>query len=361
MLSSKENAQRWQRCIDKASKRKYFWNKAFDHSLWEHDLETELGVKSDSLDGDHNDRIWACYARLQNSSAFLQCSVCHRPIPKHGLEQCSLCAQVVHTQCFDRTRVACRFCIPKNNQWLSNPSEQSVQYPVQLIHNRINGLLQEFSPSLRKEFAKIKISHSRDSSRAQLQSICTTHFQRGFSQFFIQQSRLKNNSLGAFATAPLPKYTRVAIYPGYPDILAGNQCKYGREMPKYAVDVINCADMSNMVFEEFRMTCGPYINEPCPGETANCGWILEAPLKKRRRYSILTTRDVREGEELLIGYGPEYLRDYSYTYDQYIFIHSKEGKEIAYDLYRWQTNELSEHVHIERVRYSAHNDSYAAV
>ncbi|EPY24630.1 hypothetical protein STCU_07084 [Strigomonas culicis] len=142
------------------------------------------------------------------------------------------------------------------------------------------------------------------------------------------------------------------------DALSGEQAKIGRPVPKYALMDLNCADYYNDVFVEFADTFAPFINEPNESETSNCAWIQE-PHRVEGRLSIISVKDIKKDEELLIGYGPLYPRSYPFRYDAYAF-HPVDGYENppCFALWYWPTTEEKDAEFVCYVGYKSGEDKY---
>ena len=342
----------WKIVRDKVSEQLYLWNSFFGYSVWLHDLCPEEDLR-DSVAS--VEKIWTLYKNLQRSSVFLQCYVCSNSIALKEAKQCSRCFQIVHFQCYHTEFSSCRFCAPKtNSSWNVNHTLDE-NYLQKEGHMRLRTILDEFSHVLQSEF----VAMNTDCDIQQLRSIAFRHFQRSFVDFVIQPISNKRHTLGVVAAKNVKPFTRICIYPGYRDVFAGYQCKYGRQIPRYSVEIINCAGLSNHVFDEFTDISGPFINEPSLFEMANCGWIREKSAASSSRYSVITVKEVLKGQEFLVSYGPEYRRDYDYAYDHYVFLPSDsvQGRQ-TYALFRWQSKVGAEPLYISRIVYCEETDVY---
>jgi hypothetical protein len=185
-------------------------------------------------------------------------------------------------------------------------------------------------------------------------------FQPGASASWLERrpSPSKGGGLGVFALCDIPRFSVVGVYPGYEDPLSGEQAKRGRPAPKYSLVDLNCADYFNRVFAEFDLCFTPFINEPTPSEKGNCAWIQEK-VRQNGRLSVMTVCDIKQGEELLIGYGPLYPRDYPYAYDAYAF-HTVDGYDdpACFALWHWANTDEKDAEFVCYVEYSVASNSY---
>ena len=250
---------------------------------------------------------------------------------------CARCAGTVHFQC----STSCEECEDANLSSTTMPSSmrrichtcvsQSVRLKTLYTGSSHSELLQimwrleknsvEYPQSVRHSLLQIKKMRYTDQSIAikQVQNIMYI-FHHPLNTLRLQRACVKSKGgvFGVYALQSIPRYTHVGIYPGYTDIFATEQCYRGRKPPKYTLLGLNCADYNNQVFPEFESTFLPYLNEPSPGESANCAWIQEHNVAEGR-LSVLTVKNVSKGDELLVGYGPLYDRLYPFEYDSYSF------------------------------------------
>ena len=168
----------------------------------------------------------------------------------------------------------------------------------------------------------------------------------------------KGGGFGVVAVQDIPRFSVVGVYPGYDDPLSGEHAKVGRPGPKYSLVDMNCADYFNRVFGELQKCITPFINEPLPTEQSNCAWIQETT-RPEGRLSVMTVCDVKAGQELLIGYGPLYPRDYPYNYDAYAY-HLVEGHSDppCFALWHWKSLDEKESEFVCYVGYDAETDLY---
>ncbi|KNH03699.1 hypothetical protein XU18_4969 [Perkinsela sp. CCAP 1560/4] len=350
---------KWTTLLDKASDRIFLWNEAFHHSVWKKDLFSS----NENADLD-NGTIWGAFINAQKNSIFQQCSVCCHEINYYQGIICATCGKLAHKLCVGTAENVCRHCSPNHSKYVSIKSS-TLRKSFQEVYYRIETLEPEVSNALANNSKSVASDHmTREHAKvAGLKKLVTNFFQRDFYDYCVKPIPQKGNTLGVLATKSIGPLTVVGRYPGYPDVFCAEHCKYGRPIPKYTLNGINCADWSNKVFEEFTQTSTPFINEPGELERANCGWILERlDGQSDNRYSIITIRKIQAKEELLIGYGPSFIRDYGFTYDHFVFLHSNHDEfPDRYDLYHWPCSIAETATFVRSIEYARKEDKYQSV
>lgn len=140
-------------------------------------------------------------------------------------------------------------------------------------------------------------------------------FYNGKGNEFFEINKSPGRGIGIFAKKDVPAHTIVGVYPGYDQ---KNMNFNGKAVPKYILMHYNSADLKNNIFPEFAQCFAHLINEPSMTETPNTTWIQEPRSDiENDRMSIVTTRDIKKGEECLINYGPYYQRDYLFSKASY--------------------------------------------
>ncbi|EPY35139.1 hypothetical protein AGDE_07568 [Angomonas deanei] len=195
--------------------------------------------------------------------------------------------------------------------------------------------------AIKKIAAKAEKTPDSEDLMTELQNTVQTFFQPKKSLTFLKKASIasKAGGTGVVAAEDIPAYSIIGVYPGYPDALCGEQAKLGRPTSIYALMDLNCADYYNDVFIELQKTFTPFINEPNESERSNCAWIQEIH-HVEGRLSVISIKEVKKGEELLIGYGPLYPRSYPFHYEAYAF-HPVEGYEdpVCFALWYWPTKD----------------------
>ena len=74
---------------------------------------------------------------------------------------------------------------------------------------------------------------------------------------------------------------------------------------------------------------------------------------------MMSVRDIKAGEEILIGYGPLYPRTYEFNYDAYA-LHQVDGYDDppCFALWHWTTTEEKDAEFVCYVEYEAEKNSY---
>ena len=167
-------------------------------------------------------------------------------------------------------------------------------------------------------------------TKDELQEVLSDYHNRNKGLFEIR--KCEKQGVGVFATQDIPAYTIIGRYPGYPVDPAH---KFS-VVPKYILVRFNPADDDNKIYHEFQGAITPFLNEPSAHESPNCSWFQEEnPYIEEGRYSIITTRPIKKGEECTINYGPVYHRDYPYSKRSYSVaknpLHVNQYDVIFYD------------------------------
>ncbi|KAH9599228.1 SET domain [Trypanosoma melophagium] len=367
----------WSLNKDKNTGKFFWWHGTYSISIWDENLKVD--VPHEEATDFH---VWQAFIRFQIQSVFKVCSICHHPEGNEDMMLCCYCGQTVHLGCskgatesqmawkpansgFEDYMRACFFCederIPERTP------------PKRIRCNARRGVLRALS--IREEYPEYILSeiesiakhshepHSEEEDEllmASLRRVVTKFFQSPASCEFLTTTTRpeKGGGVGVVAAEDIPAYTVLGVYPGYLDVLSGEQSNQGRPIPKYALMTLNCADYFNVVFEELQGTFTPFINEPAETEESNCGWIQETKYNEGR-LSVMTTRDIKKGEELLIGYGPLYPRSYPYKYDALTF-HKVETDQDAtcFALWRLLSVNESDAKLICYIGYNSSSDSY---
>lgn len=344
----------WGLYRDKESGDNYWSHDIYSISLWECCLVVDR--KSPTLT--END-IWKAYIAFQLKNIFKVCSICHEPEGIPELKICCYCGSTCHEECsvqaekaqieekpanlfFEKNMCKCFSCEgikvkPHKNIAPHDFKEVLVRKAVQRMLTLTT--LPEKSKSKLMEIRKNieNRGFEKESDMVAVKEICRDFFQTPTSLGLVQKEKIvsKGGGVGIVAKKDIPPFTVIGHYPGYEDFLGGEQLKLGRPETKYSLLNLNCADYFNSVFPEFNDLFTPFINEPSPSEESNCGWIDE-PHYSDKSLSIITVREIKAGEELLIGYGPSYPRSYEYRYDAYAFhVVENTSDPICFSFWKW--------------------------
>ncbi|KAJ9453787.1 hypothetical protein DIPPA_26047 [Diplonema papillatum] len=319
----------------------YFYNEALGgFSTWVRHLSLPPDVAPEDATDTH---LWLALAERQIREVFRLCSTCNSPREffsdpffvcgtclKHCHYKCSkTCTMVVDSKLWDTFAPylrTCSVCLDENT-----PKEGFVAggpTPDQLMaRGALNRLKSVFLPhAVRRKLQGVEdqIASNRTADAAALPVVCNIlrdHYcPGGMHKCFKLKAAQHKGGNGIFATSRIPALTRVGVYPGYPDPNSADQCARGRLSPKYALAEFNAADYYNVPFPELMGTITPFLNEPGEGEQSNTAWLQESSdVVEGGRLSVFTVRDIEEGEEVTLSYGPLYPRDYPYAYDAYSF------------------------------------------
>ena len=134
---------------------------------------------------------------------------------------------------------------------------------------------------------------------------------------------------GVYAARDIPGWVQLLVYPGrayynrdwnaaFKDRRTGRTDRayaigFFRQRPDNTIRRDLTLDPSpvhdgRVVDIRYRKFCGPYVNEPGPGESANAVWVLDVPAQKLCLYSF--EGGIRRGQEVMACYGPGYPRSY---------------------------------------------------
>ncbi|RNF10325.1 hypothetical protein TraAM80_01684 [Trypanosoma rangeli] len=367
----------WSLNKDEASGRLFWWNDSYSISIWDNNLT--LGQPQQELT---DLLVWRAFLEFQLSSVYKVCFVCHQPEGNDDLMLCCFCGITVHDECSTKPTAEQIAWKPANHGFepylrvcfkCENTSAPTkIRAKVEPSNSRrvaIRALSIEkeypnhICQELQRLAEKTKQPHSKAEDAfliASLRQVLTPFYQSKATCRFLRRERRpeKGNGIGVVAAEDIPAFTIVGLYPGYLDVLSGEHVKLGRPVTKYALMDYNCADYDNVVFEEFQGTFTPFINEPCEFEESNCGWIQEEK-HCEGRLSIMTARNIKEGEELLIGYGPSYPRSYPYRYDALTFHKTEtEFDTTCFALWRWLSTGENDASLVCYVGYDKSKDAY---
>lgn len=367
----------WSLNIDNDSTRRFWWNNTYSLTVWEDTLKIDKQTETIS-DTD----VWSKFIEMQICCAFKICSVCHCPEENDDMKICCYCGSTVHVKCsepatheqiiwkaanlgFPDQMRACFHCQAVECPEPAPPSVPGEADNVRRAAKRALTISDEYPPETTRKLTAIAAQAEKNPSdsrlMAELQAVVQSFFQSSSSLTFLRKEKIasKAGGIGVVAAQDIPAFTIIGVYPGYLDFLSGEQAKIGRPTSKYALMEYNCANYFNQVFVELQGAFTPFINEPNVDETSNCAWIQE-PHRKNGRLSVMCVRDVRQGDELTIGYGPIYPRSYPYCYDAYAFHHVEGHAAIpCFSLWHWPTLEESDAKFVCYVGYHADEDKYA--
>nr|CCD13502.1 unnamed protein product [Trypanosoma congolense IL3000] len=369
----------WSLNTDTASGKTFLWHNQYSISIW----SDTLGFirPYDDLD---DTAVWKAFMWFGVNTVFKLCVVCRQPDGVEDMMICCYCGRTVHCECSmeaTEDQIACkeancefvsylRVCnscggvgvTPTPTRGRGGTDARKAIWRALTIRDEYPKNIVEGLELLR---GKANAPHTKEEDKRLLSEVRTTvgrFFQpRGTTQLFEKVAREGKGGVGIVAVKDVPAFTIVGVYPGYGDALGGEHAKLGRPIPKYALMDLNCADYFNVVFEEFQDTFTPFINEPDKGEKSNCGWIQETKYRDGR-LSVMTCRDVSKGEELLIGYGPVYPRDYPFTYDAFTFYQTKSKRyRVCFALWHWPTVDAKDAVLEHHVEFDEASNSYHLV
>lgn len=366
----------WSLNLDEKSGNNFWYNTTYEISVW----EKHLNVDTDQV-GLSDDAVWRSYIVFQLNNVFKVCSICHQPEIDEDLKICCYCSGCVHENCseealpeniiykpgnagFESFMRICFACADKSSKIIKNEClEPRRSCSVQKAITRLLTLT-ELPPTTIHELKRKLLdfqtpSQKTDSQMQQVKKIATDFFQSQYSLKILGKKNFPNKGgIGVVAKDNIPAFTIIGVYPGYDDFLGGEHAKIGRPTAKYSLMDLNCADYFSVVFPEFDDTFTPFINEPTPDEESNCAWIQEID-QRAGRLSVMSVREIKEGEELLIGYGPVYPRPYEYCYDAYAFHRVVESKNpICFALWRWTSTEEKDAQFVCYIAYIPETDKY---
>lgn len=366
----------WSYNLDKASSKTFWWNKTYSVSVWASSIKLENGLQpADATDND----VWRAFIRFRIHSVYKLCGVCHGPEQDADTKVCCYCGHNVHVdtcsvtatpeqmrwksanQGFEAHLVACHNCEDVKHD-IPTKHDKVVEGPRRCVIRALT-IADEYPLQLRQELARLRKQADKEQTPQLMEKVQETvarHFQPHDSREFAVRRQIANKGggFGIVAVSDIPRFSIVGVYPGYEDPLSGEHAKLGRPGPKYSLVDMNCADYFNRVFGELQKCITPFINEPLPTETSNCAWIQET-CRPEGRLSVMTVRDIKAGEELLIGYGPLYPRDYPYNYDAYAYhLVAGHSDPPCFALWHWKTLEEKESEFVCYVGYDKETDTY---
>lgn len=367
--------------------KKFWWNKTYNLSIWATSLKTK---GDDAIQTD--DTVWKAFVEYQISAVYKMCTWCNGPEGNDDMLVCCYCGNHFHPTTCSKPATAAQMAWKSANAgfegslvccFACDDEESGKEKPTIVKHEddarravkraltqgdeipaaqkqQLNRILKAFDQ--KKKAGELTLK-DKESMMDQVQRTVATYFQpHETSDMLVRQPiESKCGGWGIVATRDIPPYTIVGVYPGYEDPLSGEQLKLNRPSPKYSLVDLNCADYWNRVFSEFQKCFTPFINEPTPTEKSNTAWIQETT-RPEGRLSVMTVRKINAGEELLIGYGPLYPRDYPYNYDAYAYHLLDEYKDHetpCFALWHWKTTEEKDAEFDCYVGYDKETDSYA--
>lgn len=375
-------------------KKAFWWNKTYSISIWDTNLKSLPTHKSppEELMRVNDKMVWRAFIEYQISAVYKLCPICKMPEQNVDLKVCCYCASTVHVECsvaagaenvawkpanegLEKHLRICFECEDVKNR----PPVNFVKEPDNARRACIRALASaaEYPASVVKQLKAIRLrcdelygddgsnSHAvpkehNDEIMKEVRTLVASYFQPGRSMQRVIKRPIdsKCGGIGVVAKERIPRFTIIGVYPGYEDPLSGEQAKLGRPGPRYSLVDLNCANYHNDVFTELDYTITPFINEPNPHESSNVAWIQET-VRPEGRLSVMSVRDIEEGEELLIGYGPLYPRTYPYAYDAYAY-HLVEGHNDppCFALWHWTSLDEKDAHFVCYAGYDAESDTY---
>ena len=371
----------WSLNQDKKTSNKFWWNSTYSISIWHNSLKELSGIELMEID---DTAVWAAYLHFQVATVYKICAICRAPEQNDDFKICCYCGATVHVgSCsgpasagqmawkdankgFEAALVVCNACddvkkdppplkrVPDNARRATLRSLTIAEEYPRHISIKLHRIARHFETG--KKISADKNAELLQKTRTAVAEYFQPHNTRDLMQRVPISS--KGGGVGVRAAVDIPRFTIIGVYPGYEDPLSGDHARHGRPGPKYSLVDLNCADYFNDVFTEFDMCLTPFLNEPNPEENANCGWIQEGTMPDRR-LSVMTCRDIKAGEELMIGYGPMYPRTYPYKYDALAF-HPVDGfsDPPCYSLWHWTSLEEKDANFVAYVGYDFDTDLY---
>lgn len=356
--------------------RRFWWNKTYSISVWENHLASLPHSGSDNKNEEGRKKakalvkkltdfdVWRAYIKFQVGLVYKLCSICNGPETAQDLKICCYCGNsVCQVSCsgpaaadqiawkpankgFERYLCVCLACddkMPEKTKEIKMHEDDARRGAIRTL-----AVKDELGPALAARCTALVMesehhvkARSEKAMMDEVQNINREFFQPGNSAQLLERRPVasKGGGVGVWAKTNIPRFTIVGVYPGYEDPLSGEHAKVDRPGPKYSLVDLNCADYFNRVFVEFDKCFTPFINEPNETEEANTAWIQET-IHKDGRLSVMAVRDIKAGEELLIGYGPLYPRTYPFRYDAWA-LHTVEGytDPPCFALWRWKSKE----------------------
>ncbi|XQJ26862.1 SET domain containing protein, putative [Leishmania guyanensis] len=366
----------WSLNVDVESARRFWWNNTYSITLWEETLNIDKLAETIT-----DDDVWSKFIDLQLRCVFKICSICHSPEGNEDMKVCCYCGNTVHENCSEPATPeqimwkpanlvyaehmrACFQCQAVEYKEVLAPQSPSECDNARRAAKRALTISDEYPSAIVEKIQRVLQQAEATSNDSvlivELKLLVQSFFQSPQSLQFLRKARVasKGGGIGVIAAQKIPAFSIIGVYPGYLDFMSGEQAKCGRPIPKYALMEYNCANYFNEVFVELQTTFTPFINEPNVDEKSNCAWIQEAH-RKNGRLSVICVRDIQEGEELTIGYGPIYPRTYPYCYDAYA-CHRIEGHAThpCYSLWHWPTLQEADAQFICYIGYIEREDCY---
>lgn len=359
--------------------KRFWWNKTYSISIWADQLKTKKfkGGKEKLLD---DKDVWRAYIEFQVSAVYKLCAICNGPESSVDMKVCCYCGSPIHLECavkadaemmawkpanrgYEKYLVCCLACDDKMPKDEEKRKIEQHHDDARRAGMRTLNIADELGEDLINRI-KVVLNYPDLEEKAKMeevQMVNRSFFQPGNSAQLLERLPVpsKAGGLGVWAKADIPRFTIVGVYPGYEDPLSGEHAKAGRPGPRYSLVDLNCADYFNRVFVEYDKCFTPFINEPTPDEVSNVAWIQET-CHKTGRLSVMAVRDIKAGEELLIGYGPLYPRTYPYNYDAYA-LHQVDGYNDppCFAMWHWKTKDEKDAEFVCYVEYEASSNSYA--
>lgn len=369
----------WSLNDDQESSKQFWWNKTYSISIWNVNLKFEAPF---SQINDHD--VWTRFIEYQRNAVYKVCSVCKHPEGNDDLHVCCYCGSTIHKECseaatpeqirwktansgFEPYLRACVDCNDSSAKVTSRPYTREQDNSRRAVRRalRLEGEYDAATLKALKDLESLcNAPHSDDEDVVLMDRVrdaVLPYFQPGNSLSLVTKRPIdsKAGGIGVVAVRDIPAFTVIGVYPGYDDPLSGEQVRIGRPGPKYSLVDLNCANYYNEVFTELQKTITPFVNEPNVSEKSNCAWIQE-PFRPDGRLSIMNVRDVAAGEELLIGYGPLYPRDYPHAYDAFAF-HAVDGYDDppCLALWHWTSTEEKDSDFVCYIGYDKSTKAYS--
>lgn len=358
--------------------KRFWWNKTYSLSVWEAQVKLDLSKKSIAMQTDFD--VWRGFIRFQIDTVYKLCAICNGPEDCTDMRVCCYCGHTVHMECsgpadkeqiawkpanrgFEKHLAVCLACddkLPEDGK--KRPIVEHRDDARRCAMRTLN-LADEIGKELTARCHVILNYPDLDERdrMAEVQNVNRAFFQPGDSAKWLVRKPVPNKcgGLGVHAVVDIPRFSIVGVYPGYEDPLSGEHAKVERPGPKYSLVDLNCADYFNRVFLEYDTCFTPFINEPNEQELSNVAWIQET-CHLKGRLSVMTVRDIKAGEELLIGYGPLYPRTYPYNYDAFAF-HGVDGYDDppCFALWHWKTKDEKDAEFVCYAEYQSAENRYS--
>lgn len=367
----------WSLNTDSTSGKDFWWNKNHSLSIWQENMKVPepLGEATD-------ESVWLAFMDFEHDTVFKQCPHCGGPDSNDDMFLCGDCGRATHMECSEaaddaliharkanqkharhlRHCFVCRKVDVQPPKVVATPdgARRALWRALKVANEYPADILAELK-LLSREVDKVVVGSASDRAALQrLRELMQQHFQPHRSEKWMEKRPVasKGGGTGVYATVDIPRFTVVGVYPGYEDPCSGEQGNRGRPSPKYSLVDLNCANYFNDVFTELQLTFTPFFNEPCVVEESNTAWIQES-FRPNGRLSVMTVRDIKAGEELMIGYGPLYPRPYPANYDAYAF-HPVDGiaGPPCFALWHWTSTDEHDGKFVCYMGYDKDTDSY---